>query len=673
MNKFIIIIPAYNVEAWVGLNLEILKNQSYKNFECVFIDDASTDDTVNVVKKHIDGDSRFHLLINETNNGSALANHIKAYDYINPDDDDIILRVDGDDWLSSVFVLEYLNHIYTNSDTWMTYGTYQIYPSMETGEHQCVPIPKHVHNNRSYRQNPHIYSHLRSHKSFLFKSIDRQDMIDPNTNDYYAEAEDCAHLFAMVEMSGEDHIHLCDDILYVLNRENPLNDGKIGLKKQKENEHAIRQLKVYDELIRYESITPLDLLSPRRFDILAKYIYAKGKENNYDSSFYIDVYREHLSSWNNIYSEFDKKYNLDDYLNSFDTILTSFKENGFDNNISQIPIIKDTCLSPLNGAHRTAAAILYDTKVSCIPGIIQKDGMLCDFNYLKDKGLDSHWLDMMALEYAKLKDDTFVVSLFPSCTGTNDNAVRDILKNAGEIVYEKDIYLNSNGGLKYAIEMYRGENWIGNAANGYHGVNNKAKLCFTNNTNPLKVFLMKFPKNESHIRTVKETIRTLFGIGNHSVHINDTHEETIRLSKLTLNNNSINFLNNSSLKYYPVFENQLDYFKQFILQNNLNIDDYCVTASSVLSIYGLREGSDLDYLHRGQKIKGRNMISSHNEYSHGRYDKTIDDIIYNPKNHFYYNGIKFASLDIVKSLKVNRWEEKDKVDVELINSVLLYA
>ena len=57
MNKFIIIIPAYNVEAWVGLNLEILKNQSYKNFECVFIDDASTDDTVNVVKKHIDGDS----------------------------------------------------------------------------------------------------------------------------------------------------------------------------------------------------------------------------------------------------------------------------------------------------------------------------------------------------------------------------------------------------------------------------------------------------------------------------------------------------------------------------------------------------------------------------------------------------------------------------------------
>ena len=27
-NKFIIIIPAYNVENWVGLNLELIKNQS---------------------------------------------------------------------------------------------------------------------------------------------------------------------------------------------------------------------------------------------------------------------------------------------------------------------------------------------------------------------------------------------------------------------------------------------------------------------------------------------------------------------------------------------------------------------------------------------------------------------------------------------------------------------
>ena len=37
-NKFIIIMPSYNVAKWVGLSLETLKNQSYKNFECVIGD-----------------------------------------------------------------------------------------------------------------------------------------------------------------------------------------------------------------------------------------------------------------------------------------------------------------------------------------------------------------------------------------------------------------------------------------------------------------------------------------------------------------------------------------------------------------------------------------------------------------------------------------------------------
>ena len=669
-NKFIIIMPSYNVAKWVGLNLEILKHQSHKNFECIIVDDGSTDNTSEIVRKHIGGDKRFHLITNNANIGSALTNHIKAFDYISPEDEDIIVRVDGDDWLSSVFVLEYLNHVYNNSNTWMTYGTYQIYPTMQTGEHQCIEIPEEIHNSRSYRKGPHIYSHLRTHKSFLFKEIDRKDMIDPNTNEYYAEAEDCAHLFAMAEMCGKEHIHLCDDILYVLNRENPLNDAKLSLKTQKDNEYAIRQLKIYNKLVRYDSLNPLELISPQRFDILAKYIYAKGRENKYDSSFFVDVYREHLYAWNKINSDFDGKYNLNDYINSFHNTLDSIKKEGFDSKKSQIPIISKKSISPLNGAHRAAASLLYNKNVSCIPGTPKKDGMLCDFNYLKNKGLKIHWLDMMALEYAKLKDDTFVISLFPSCTHTKDEEVRNILRKAGEIVYEKDVYLNKEGGSRYAVEMYKGEEWIGNIHNNFHGASNKARLCFTNNLKPLKVFLMKFPKNETHIREVKENIRHLFGIGNHSVHINDTHEETIRLAKVLFNDNSIHFLNNSKEDHIQSFEEHINYFKQFIEYNNLDIDDYCITSSSVLSRYGLRPGKDLDYLHRGPQIEGHPLIHSHNEYSIGKYSTTIDDIIYNPMNHFYYGGIKYATLDIILKLKTKRNEEKDKTDIKLINEVL---
>ena len=52
------------------------------------------------------------------------------------------------------------------------------------------------------------------------------------------------------------------------------------------------------------------------------------------------------------------------------------------------------------------------------------------------------------------------------------------------------------------------------------------------------------------------------------------------------------------------------------------------------------------------------------------YPYNYDEIIYNPKLHFYTRGIKFASLDVVKKLKQNRGEDKDYRDIKLIDSVI---
>ena len=52
------------------------------------------------------------------------------------------------------------------------------------------------------------------------------------------------------------------------------------------------------------------------------------------------------------------------------------------------------------------------------------------------------------------------------------------------------------------------------------------------------------------------------------------------------------------------------------------------------------------------------------------YGKTVDDIVYNPENHFYYLDLKFASIDVVRKMKENRNEEKDRKDVKRIDSML---
>ncbi|RLF36987.1 MAG: hypothetical protein DRN03_03035, partial [Thermoplasmata archaeon] len=56
-----IIIPCRNEERRIGKCVKSLKEQSYKNFEVIVVDD-STDRTVEVIKEETKGDDRFRII-----------------------------------------------------------------------------------------------------------------------------------------------------------------------------------------------------------------------------------------------------------------------------------------------------------------------------------------------------------------------------------------------------------------------------------------------------------------------------------------------------------------------------------------------------------------------------------------------------------------------------------
>ena len=89
------------------------------------------------------------------------------------------------------------------------------------------------------------------------------------------------------------------------------------------------------------------------------------------------------------------------------------------------------------------------------------------------------------------------------------------------------------------MELYKGEEWAGNWGNDFAGFRKKVQACFPDK-GPLSVYWVDLPDLEQ-ARVLKEKIRDIYKIGNHSVHINDTHEETLRLSRALLNVNSVNF------------------------------------------------------------------------------------------------------------------------------------
>ena len=248
-NKLIILTPAYKVGRWVELYVSILKHQTYRNFEVYFIDDNSPNNTEVKFKQAVGGDSRFFYFKNERRIGSPLANIAKAFDLANPQDEDVIVNIDGDDWLSSVFVLEYINTVYDKTGCWLTFGTCQTYPGGDIAGHAQIPLPPEISDTNSYKKYPFIASHLRTYKAGLFRRIDRQDFIDHRTDRTYTESSDLALMFPMLEMSGKDRIYRIEGITYILNRENELNEATINVAAQKETETIIRNTqKVYERI-----------------------------------------------------------------------------------------------------------------------------------------------------------------------------------------------------------------------------------------------------------------------------------------------------------------------------------------------------------------------------------------------------------------------------------------
>ena len=68
-----IIMPSYNCGKFVEKTIRSVQAQTYKNWEIIFVDDCSKDDTINQVSELQKQDSRIKLFQNPVNSGAAIS------------------------------------------------------------------------------------------------------------------------------------------------------------------------------------------------------------------------------------------------------------------------------------------------------------------------------------------------------------------------------------------------------------------------------------------------------------------------------------------------------------------------------------------------------------------------------------------------------------------------
>ena len=239
---FKIITTAYEVEDFIENALNSVFNQDYDNFEYIITDDGSEDGTVNKITEFIEKNecAEYFKLIENKENVGALHNIYSMVQDMDASDDDVIVSLDGDDWLANDYVLKKLNEVYEREDCWLTYGSYVQYPNGHDSSFHVSAYPEDIIKNGDFRNDSAWRaSHLRTFKYNLAKRLTKEDLTDEDGT-FYEMAWDFALMFPMMEMARE-RIFFIEDTLYVYNEANPINDHKVDRQYQIDTGERIKK------------------------------------------------------------------------------------------------------------------------------------------------------------------------------------------------------------------------------------------------------------------------------------------------------------------------------------------------------------------------------------------------------------------------------------------------
>lgn len=197
MNRFSFIVPTFNAERTIGICLNSVMCQTYSNWKIIILDDLSTDRTCSIVehfKKQLPDDKI--ILVKNSVKKWEVANILEGLKFC--DSDDIVCRLDGDDWLCDLDALSIIDYRYKTlgCDALWTAHRWDFSNHNISGD-----LPK---NEDPYRY-PWVSSHLKTFRKKLIENVKDENFRGLN-GDYFKRIGDQAiYLPVLHEAKGNWH------------------------------------------------------------------------------------------------------------------------------------------------------------------------------------------------------------------------------------------------------------------------------------------------------------------------------------------------------------------------------------------------------------------------------------------------------------------------------------
>ncbi|OED30385.1 glycosyltransferase family 2 protein [Methanosphaera sp. WGK6] len=291
ITKISIIIPVYNSSKYIRECLNSIKKQTFHDFEVICIDDKSTDNSLDILKKYASNDKRFKIIQQEHKGPGAARNKglLEAKG-------EYILFIDSDDWIDK----NTLNILYNQAT--QTKSDLVLFNSIE-----------HYNNNKTRTRIYPIKNYI-SDENKVFNYMDAKKLV---MNSYLIV---CTKLHKL-EFLRKNNIQFVENTLF----EDVLFHIKTMIKAEK-IAYTPQILYNYrkEDLTRQSS----SLLSRDSFIIFSIFDEVKILlfKNNIYESFKLNFIRFVLTELENIYYNIDSKYK-EELFNKIKEYTSDFKLN----------------------------------------------------------------------------------------------------------------------------------------------------------------------------------------------------------------------------------------------------------------------------------------------------------------------------------------------------------
>lgn len=206
-----IIVPCYNGEKYLRETLDCLQKQTIENWECIIVNDGSTDGSLEIMKEYAAKDSRYKY-IDKKNEGPSVARNSA----ITASTGKYILPLDADDLVAPSYAEKAINYLEEHDDCKLVYCRSSFFDGRE--EEFCMP-------DYSFTDLPWVLSIF---VSAVYRKEDFLKTKGYNPNMRHAD-EDYDFLLSFLQKN--DKVYKIPDVLFFYRQH--------GITRSKRNSHSI--------------------------------------------------------------------------------------------------------------------------------------------------------------------------------------------------------------------------------------------------------------------------------------------------------------------------------------------------------------------------------------------------------------------------------------------------